>query len=253
MRVLSLNTCLLPTATRWIFRGNESLSSAKRKIYSAIAAEDDRREIDVLHLQEIWQTPTYSYLRDHLRSRFPFDTGFTSFGVTTFSKKPLQLIHSAEYPNPNPLLRACLAPKGWVATSIDSNVHVNVHLACEIDGASRARVSQAEDVREFAMSSNSLCFVVGDTNEGRQHIDHFHDALLGVSKSRSSQAFDNEQQETYSWLWVKERFDRAYIFHAQKKYCSEIKTEVLQQDFWPDVSDHQPVAFTFSEAELENP
>ena len=52
MRVVSLNTCLLPAVNRWIFRGLERLPHAQQNLINALEVQNSTQPIDVLHLQE---------------------------------------------------------------------------------------------------------------------------------------------------------------------------------------------------------
>ena len=184
LAVLSLNTCLLPTHLRWIFRahrGVESLRAATARIAHALAAADAASPVDVLHLQEVFVPASLDELAAALRPLgFVHASAHARCGLATLSKHALTPLELRESPRPP------FTPKGWAALlvrapGLGAEVHVNCHFASEIDGSHTARLAQARDVGDW-VRAHSLAqaaragraagaaivervLVVGDLNE----------------------------------------------------------------------------------------
>lgn len=220
-RVLSLNTCLLPTRLRWIFRahrGAESLAEATARVAGAIADAHRAFALDVVHLQEVFMPASLRELAAALRPLgFVHATDHTPCGLATLSRRPLATLHVRE--------RACwpFTPKGWAALRVDGPspgcakaVHVNCHFASELDGSHAARLAQAREVGAWVSAALARgaggcaerALVIGDLNEPSGAGAARLAATLGAPP------LAGEAEETYRWLGglVRARLDRAFLF-----------------------------------------
>jgi endonuclease/exonuclease/phosphatase family metal-dependent hydrolase len=261
-RVLSLNTCLLPTHLRWIFRahrGAESLGTATARVASVLGAADRASPVDVIHLQEVFSAESLRALAGALPA-FPYVTPHAASGVATLSRHPLRVLDVRETRRPP------FAPKGWAVVEVRAagsarvEVHVNCHLASEIDGSHRARIAQAQAIREWlCVDGRERALVVGDLNEpDGEGAERLACALGAVPLPAAAM-----REDTYCWLGglVRGRLDRAYVIGGTRVAadggeagCGEaivgrprlgVELAGRVRHGLDDVSDHLPVEFTF--------
>lgn len=236
--VVSLNACLLPSHLRWIFRahrGLESLDTATARVGAALAEHAARRAVDVVHVQELYAPQSHAQLAAHMRAAgFAHASPHARCGVASFARVPLAVLHTREYPRPP------FTPKGWRALAVGGGgapgpppeVHLNVHLASEIDGSRRARLAQAREIGAWvrgALLGEALAgaraarrvLVIGDLNEpdpaAAAELARALGALAPPDVSAAAAAMAAES--SYSWLGglVRGRMDRAFLLDARPR------------------------------------
>ncbi|KAJ1627030.1 Endonuclease/exonuclease/phosphatase [Pavlovales sp. CCMP2436] len=246
--VLTLNTCLLPSHLRWIFRahrGAESLEAATTRVASAILAADRAAPVEVVHLQEVFVPASLDQIAAALRpAGFVHVTAHARCGLATLSKRPLRLLELRE------TAHGPFTPKGWLAVAVagsegdegedgsEAETHVNCHFASELDGSRRARLAQARAVggwvRAAREPASSRVLVLGDLNEPDGP------GFVQLARTLGASPLDPAMgaEDTYRWLGglVRGRLDRAIFFAPGSALGVELAGTVVVGLL--DVSDH---------------
>ena len=172
--VVTLNCCLLPTRLRWIFRPHrflEGLASAAERIAAALISHHCDEPFATVHLQEVFEKDAYAILERRMYSVGLVNaSGFSSSGLCSFSILPLEPLFERRIHS-----RGSARPKAWQALAIGGSddisgqqVHVNLHLASEIDGSHTSRLEQAlqrnrsiVDAENLAPCRQAILMIIG--------------------------------------------------------------------------------------------